>query len=244
MTPRILRMTAGETLPPSEAVLEGQGIPPGTSPDERTAELARRAIALYGEKARPAGILLEISRSGFRGVFEGEGRNDEESPVGPILRASDRLALFAATVGEEVCREISRLFREQDFALGSMLDSAASDGAERTARAVEEAFRGQLREAGLLGDDHGTLRFSPGYCGWDVSGQKALFEALGPGAIGITLNASFLMQPLKSISGVILAGRREIFEFDDAFSFCADCATHECRDRIRSLRRQPEGRQG
>ena len=244
MTPRILRVPAGETLPPLEAVLEGQGIPAGTAPDARTAELARRAVSLYAEKAHPAGILLEISRSGFRGVFEGEGRNDEESPVGPILRAAGGLALFAATVGEEVCREISRLFREQDFALGSMLDSAASEGAERTARAMEETYRRQLREAGLLGEDHGTLRFSPGYCGWDISGQRALFEALGPQAVGITLNASFLMQPLKSVSGVILAGRREIFEFDDVFSFCADCATHECRDRIRSLYRPPEGRQG
>jgi hypothetical protein len=45
------------------------------------------------------------------------------------------------------------------------------------------------------------------------------------------------MQPLKSVSGVIVAGRIEIFEFDDVFSFCSGCATHDCRDRIRSLRR-------
>jgi hypothetical protein len=89
---------------------------------------------------------------------------------------------------------------------------------------------------GRLDAERGMLRFSPGYCGWDLTAQRALFESLRPEAIGIFLTGSCLMQPLKSVSGVIVAGKKEIFEFDDDFSFCSDCATHECRDRIRSLR--------
>lgn len=80
-----------------------------------------------------------------------------------------------------------------------------------------------------------TMLFSPGYCGWHVSGQKRLFESLRPDEIGIELSESFLMQPLKSVSGVIVVGPREIFDFDDAFSFCDECSTHSCRDRIRTV---------
>lgn len=231
----VLPFPAAEVLPSSAAILEGQGIPREWAPDERTGRLAREAISRYGETARPRGVLMEIGREEFRTVFEGEGHNAGESPVGPIAGSADSLALFAVTVGEEICREIARLFAEQEFALGAMLDSAASEGAERTARALEDAYRRHLAGNGRLSAGHGTLRFSPGYCGWHVSAQGALFRALCPAEIGITLNASFLMRPLKSISGVIVAGRKEIFDFDDAFPFCSDCATHECRERIRSL---------
>jgi hypothetical protein len=79
------------------------------------------------------------------------------------------------------------------------------------------------------------MRFSPGYCGWDLTAQRGLFEALQPAEIGITLSESCLMRPLKSISGVFIAGEKGIFVFDDVFSFCGECATHECRDRITAL---------
>ena len=86
-----------------------------------------------------------------------------------------------------------------------------------------------------IGHRAGILRFSPGYCGWHVSAQKKLFEYLKPEEIGIGLNESCLMQPLKSISGVIFTGRMEIFEFDDNYPFCSDCTDHACRDRARTI---------
>ena len=238
MIREILPIPVAEVLPSREAVLRGQGIPRCTAPDGRIPRLADDALSVYAEKARPVGLLMEIPGDAFGTVFQGKGANEEDSPVGPIYRAADRLALFAVTVGEGVCAEISRLFQNSDFALGSMLDSAASEGTERAAAAVEDFYRGRLRDAGMLDSLSGTLRFSPGYCGWHISAQKALFDALRPGEIGIALNESFLMQPIKSISGVIVAGRKEIFDFEDVFSFCRDCTTHSCRDRISSLLQQ------
>jgi hypothetical protein len=79
------------------------------------------------------------------------------------------------------------------------------------------------------------LRYSPGYCGWHVSGQRKLFDYLLPEEIGITLRESFLMQPLKSISGVVIAGRRQIFDFENTFDFCDDCSTWTCRERISAI---------
>ena len=52
---------------------------------------------------------------------------------------------------------------------------------------------------------------------------------------GVTLNASCLMQPLKSVSGVLVAGERDIHDFVQDYDFCDVCTTHHCRLRITSL---------
>lgn len=222
-------------LPTVRAVLEAQGIPHFQQNNDRTKSLAREAITLFQEKAKPIGILMEVPKDQFTHMFYGEGRNENESPVAPISQASTTLALFAVTIGEAICKEISNLFQTNDFALGSMLDAAASEGTEITAQVVETFYRKHLKETGKLSSRDGILRFSPGYCGWHISGQRKLFDALQPAEIGITINDSFLMQPLKSISGIIIAGEKETFYFDDTFSFCKDCADHSCRERIQTI---------
>ena len=63
----------------------------------------------------------------------------------------------------------------------------------------------------------GVLRYSPGYCGWHISGQRRLFAHLRPERIGITLHDSYLMEPLKSVSGVLIAGAKEIHAFADTY---------------------------
>ena len=141
------------------------------------------------------------------------------------------------TIEEEICQEISRQFSIGEYALGSMIDTVASEGTEMTAQAVEDFYRGHLQAINRFDSGSGILRFSPGYCGWHISGQKKLFQSLHPEDIGIELNQSYLMRPIKSISGIIITGRNEIFRFDDSFSFCADCATHSCRERIEAIQR-------
>lgn len=228
-------VSVDDVLPSVSAVLEAQDIPLVRHNDERLRMLALQSIALYREKAQPTGIFQDITKEEFKLVFVGEGNNDANSPVGPISLGSDFLALFAVTLGDQISKEISRLFRTNDFALGSMLDTAASEGTEMAAQMVENQYRRHLKETEADVPGNGVLRFSPGYCGWHLSAQKVLFGSLHPGDIGIGLSDSCLMLPLKSISGVIISGKKDIFNFDDTFSFCRDCATHTCRERIASL---------
>jgi hypothetical protein len=237
VTHEILHIEPADCLPTVRAVLEMQGVPAHAKLDDRTGDIAREAIKLFETMAKPRAIMTEIERAAFDPLFEGEGRNDDESPVKPIAQRSDRLALFALTIGEEICSQITRFFKEGEYPLGAMLDSAASVGTDLAAGVLEARYRARLH-SGAARSKRGTLRFSPGYCGWHVSGQKKLFKALEPGAIGISLNDSCLMQPLKSISGVMIAGPKDIFEFDDVFSFCRDCADHTCRQRLRELAEQ------
>jgi hypothetical protein len=232
---KIYNIQIDKVKPTVQAVLEAQGIPHSKLSEERLINLAKQAIAIYREFAIPIGIVMEISKKDFANIFVGEGKNDGESPVKPIYESSDELALFAVTIDENICAEISRLFKSNDFALGSMLDSAASEGTEMAAQIIENIYRKHLSKIGLMNQKNGTLRLSPGYCGWHIGAQRKLFQHLKPEDIGITLNDSFLMQPLKSISGVIILGQKEIYEFDDTFSFCRDCATHSCKERIKAV---------
>jgi len=56
--------------------------------------------------------------------------------------------------------------------------------------------------------------------------------------VGISLTPTCLMEPLKSISGVIIAGAKEIFEFEDNFPFCDTCVDRSCRTRLATLAKQ------
>jgi len=154
----------------------------------------------------------------------------DASAVGRVYPRAEALALFAGTLGEPVCLEIQDLFAGAQFALGYMLDAVASTAADRLADLAAARFRQALGGRGSAGTR--IIPYSPGYCGWPTRGQGSLFERLRPGDIGISLNDSFLMWPLKSVSGVLLAGPLEAHTFEADFPFCDDCATHECRARL------------
>lgn len=232
---KVLKFPAEKVTPSLEAVLKAQGISDIPTADDRILRLAEKARSVYEKLAEPIGIITDISKTDFTDLFYGEGNNESDAPLESIYKSSDHLALFAVTLGNRICTEIFNQFKTNDFAAGSMLDSAASEGTEKTAESLELFYRESL--SGKDGHDAsiGMMRFSPGYCGWHISGQKKLFEFLRPGEIGIELNDSYLMTPLKSVSGVVVAGKKEIFIFDDLFDFCADCDNHSCRDRIKAL---------
>jgi hypothetical protein len=231
----IIEFAASDIRPERDAVFENQGIPPGAAVSSQIARLYGQATAILARTVAPAGILSEISKSDFAAVYRGEGRNEENTPVGDIFERADRLALFTITVGGETSAEIARRFEANDFALACMLDSAASVAAETIADLVEQRYRESLVEDDWQPNNGGVLRYSPGYCGWHISGQKKLFEFLQPERIGVTLRESYLMDPLKSVSGVIVAGPREIHNFPITYSFCKHCDTRSCRQRLRAL---------
>ena len=225
---RILEIPGSEILPSVDAILEQQGVPwamPGREPLLAIAAAGREELAarLIGR-----GILAPISVPEFSALYEGRGRNDPRTPLAGIFPRAEALFLFAATCGDAVTVRIAELFAGNDFPLAVALDAAASLAADQAAGWLQERVTGQFDSSAALG-------YSPGYCGWHVSGQEALFAALQPGEIGLKLRDSFLMDPLKSVSGVIVIGQPEIHRFANDFAFCTACSGMECRERIASL---------
>lgn len=233
---KIFEFKSSRVRPQSLAILAGQGILSESDADERIMEILNQAVDMYTELAKPIGIVKSISMDDFAAVYTGEGLNEIPSPVADIYPRSKYLALFAVTVGQPLSAKIVDLFNDNRFAEGSMLDSTASEAADLTAQLIQNEFTNNPATEGNLSGDDAVVRYSPGYCGWHISAQKKLFEYLQPQKIGIGLRESFLMDPLKSISGVLIAGQREIHIFEQEYPCCSNCRTYSCQDRIQSLK--------
>lgn len=186
--------------------------------------------------ANPRGMLAEVDADRFAQIYEGEGDNDVPSPLAEIFPRADLLALFAATIGAGVSERVTALFEGGRPALGATLDAAASEAAERAAVYIDRVVLETARKENRASEHSRLLRYSPGYCGWNITGQRALFKALAPQEIGIHLTESSLMEPLKSISGVMVLGPAEIHDFENHYRFCSDCRTKDCRRRIQAIK--------
>ena len=230
-----LTFSPEDAVPDRDAAFENQGIPAGRAVPAKIDALYNQALDLLAKVAVPGGLLAEISIAEFATVYRGEGQNEPRTPVGDIFPRAEHLALFVVTLGESVSREIAACFRASDSALGAMLDSAASAAADKLAATAQQRFLEALSRDGRSNPGNAGLRYSPGYCGWHISGQKKLFEFLRPERIGVSLRDSFLMQPLKSVSGVVIVGPPDLHDIPMSYPACSQCKTRPCRDRIRSL---------
>jgi hypothetical protein len=231
----LLEFNLDDILPDGEAVLRHQGMPPGKTVPGHIQAILKEAVEEFTNKARPAGILQDLSVEEFDAIFRGEGWNDHEAVLKEIYPQAASLALFALTMGDMVSANIEEQFAGRNFALGAMLDAVASLAADGAAAHVEEKYEKDLASRNNHETESRVLGYSPGYCGWHISAQKKLFKALKPERIGITLNTSYLMTPLKSVSGVLVAGPREIHLFKPSFSFCKVCKTYSCHERLQDL---------
>lgn len=231
----IITFSTDELTPDRDMVLRHQGIPTGSVLPPQIKALCTMAFGLLSEAAAPVGILSEISMFDFETVYHGEGHNKPSTPVEDIFPRAHNLALFAITLGKRISQEIEERFAANDVALACVLDSVASAATDRMAEIAEKHFLKVLSRKGAARPGTAVLGYSPGYCGWHISGQRKLFDFLRPEQIGISLRDSFLMQPLKSISGVMISGPKEIHSFDNSYAFCDQCDTHSCRERIHKL---------
>ncbi|MBD3349692.1 MAG: hypothetical protein GF400_10935 [Candidatus Eisenbacteria bacterium] len=237
-----------DVVPHERTVLRAMGVPRDREPGEQVARVLEEARDELRSLARPRGIYAEVSPRDFARIYRGDGDNERPNPLESIFPRADHLALFAVTLGAGVSDRIPDLFGEGRLALGATLDAAASESVELAAERLQRVVAGKARPkgggahaSGRGAPDARTLRYSPGYCGWNVTGQRALFSTLGPEEVGIRLLPSCLMEPLKSISGVMVTGPVEIHEFENDFPFCSECRTKECRARIQSLRHEAPG---
>ena len=212
-----------------------QGLEPGDeSPAApRVQSVIERARELFVDAARPKALYEAITTADFEVVYRGDGGNDEDTPLEQVLEDAVSLALFAVTLGEEISDRITGLFDAGELAEGYILDQVTSFAADELAGIVGQRF-----QAALGPDDNATavLPYSPGYCGWNVTGQRALFAHFEPGELGITLNESCLMHPVKSVSGVLVLAPIEAHEFNPAFPCCATCITLDCQERAAALK--------
>ncbi len=136
------------------------------------------------------------------GLFAGDVLFNVRNIVRMQLKDSEKAALFACTIGAAMEEWRKALERDRDEVRALLVDAVASSAVEKTAGLLHDHIQAEMFKQGM----NVTNRFSPGYCGWPVTEQKALFSRFPKGFCGITLTESSLMMPMKSISGVIGIG--------------------------------------
>jgi hypothetical protein len=131
---------------------------------------------------------------------------DESFDIGKIIfgqiKKSTSVALFLCTAGEEISQLSKKAMTGKDMLGGYIYDIVGSEIAEAAADLMQNALEKAIAPEGLKM----TNRFSPGYCGWNVAEQHKLFMLIPGTWCGIRLNQSALMNPEKSVSGIIGIG--------------------------------------
>ena len=229
---RLVELSVAELTPLPAEVLANQGMAGRANLPEKIKALLDSALEIFSGLAEPQGVIQDLPISEFDAIYDGNGMNSPEGPVPGIVPKAAGLALFAATLGNSLIAKSSELFKQGGPALGFMLDAVNSCAAERLGRQMGLQFLESLLPEARGSNGLKVQYYSPGHCGWHISGQTRLFEALHPEDIGIALNERWAMQPVKSISGILVAGEIEIHRFQPTFSFCKQCKENKCVKRL------------
>ncbi len=141
--------------------------------------------------------------------------------IASYLEGMEQACLFVTTAGEEYDRYKKTLREKGELVSEFIADAIGSAVAEACVQRIQE----ELSER--YPDLPHSYPYSPGYCGWKLKEQTLLFSLLPDTPCGVTLNSSFLMYPIKSVSGIVGLGenlrRREYG--------CAVCENINCYKR-------------
>lgn len=195
------QLTLSDLSIPSSEIYEVMGYDKQATPDAAVQEEVQNLLRRISAVARPS-----FSFFITHGTLDMEKEvllvNDCTFHLGRIisrqLKGSERFAFFVATAGTGFEQFQRRLQQEDDMVKTYIADAIGTVIAERTADCMESELEKDWKH---------TNRFSPGYCGWQVSEQQSLFSLFPtPHPCGIQLTDSSLMIPIKSVSGVIGMG--------------------------------------
>ena len=123
--------------------------------------------------------------------------------VTSYIGSSEQFLFFIVTAGKQIEMRSQKLLHGTDPLAGYIYDVIGS----LTVESALGKFLASIEEDFLKNGLKTTNPYSPGYCGWPVSDQQELFKLFGNENCGITLSETCLMNPIKSISGVIGIGK-------------------------------------
>lgn len=140
--------------------------------------------------------------------------------IGKELKDATSMALFICTAGENISNHSAELLKGDNPVLGYILDLLGSMIVEAAADLLQQEIRQLAVEQGLSI----TNRYSPGYCKWSVGDQHKLFSFFPAGCCHIHLTDSSLMNPVKSVSGIIGMGKEVAYrEYTCDLCSITDC---------------------
>ena len=140
------------------------------------------------------------------------------------LGGAKQIAVAVCTIGPQLEEAVRAMFAAGQQVEATVLDGVGSAAVEELSQRVCRMFEERARERGLTA----SITFSPGDPDWPVEAQRDLFDLVRAEQIGVTLQDSCMMVPLKSLSLVV--GMGENLSADG--SPCEFCSLSEvCRYR-------------
>ncbi|HUW91980.1 MAG TPA: vitamin B12 dependent-methionine synthase activation domain-containing protein [Bacteroidales bacterium] len=222
--------TFNELLPSDQLIELTMGYKAGEAPEPVSSilrEVIQELSSLKDAKAEYK-IFHDISLdNGEKSLTIGEAKFNLKGIIFNQIKKSDEIAIFICTAGEVIGEKSHESMKNDDLLRGYIYDVVGSEIVEAAADRLQEELKVRMAEEGK----HISNRFSPGYCGWNVSEQHTLFRFYPDNYCCITLTESALMYPVKSVSGIIGIGKEIRF----APYQCKVCDDHNCIYRNRRV---------
>ncbi len=120
----------------------------------------------------------------------------EGKSINNILKYSDEVIIFAATLGQSIDKRINSL-KHHNVTEMMIVDACASEMIEAILNEMEKEIKRDV--SGYL-----APRFSPGYGDLSLENQKPIIKILDASKkIGLMANESYILLPKKSVTGII-----------------------------------------
>ena len=144
------------------------------------------------------------------------------------LQKSCKVAVLAATIGEEIENQVTQLFEQGRYSFSVLLDAAATTAIEEVADGMEKNIFNVVKRQGLAM----TWRFSPGYGDWPIEQQPEVLAMAHGEEIGVALTEALMLMPRKSITAIIgLYYPEKGCEQPTGKHDCAQCSKTDCPAR-------------
>ncbi|PKP00432.1 MAG: hypothetical protein CVU13_02710 [Bacteroidetes bacterium HGW-Bacteroidetes-8] len=155
---------------------------------------------------------------GFVNIPADEINLDMGRRISGHFKKAETISIFVVTLGKGYV-DLRDRYRG-DPLLYYLSDLLASEYTEQAADSLHMKIAAYAESHSMKYSN----RYSPGYCGWSTKDQGSLFSYLPPDPCGIKLTDSFLMTPVKSISGAVAIGSAVRFHKYD----CNLCTDEKC----------------
>ncbi|MFN2137862.1 MAG: hypothetical protein ACK2UK_18040 [Candidatus Promineifilaceae bacterium] len=130
------------------------------------------------------------------------GRLIGGGPVVTVTGGAEALIVAVCTVGQAVDDKIREMQAQKKLFETMLFDELASAAVDQVRQQLYEQLLAHQQARGLR---LSTL-LSPGESTWSVHDQTTIFRLLDTSSIGVTLNSSRVMKPLKSLSMIMGTG--------------------------------------
>ncbi|MEJ5284661.1 MAG: hypothetical protein ACP5Q5_08945 [Brevinematia bacterium] len=117
-----------------------------------------------------------------------------------VLKNSNKITIIAATIGEEITKEVEKRLKEENYTAAVILDAIGSEAIESFVDYIQNILEREKKLSGYKP----TMRYSPGYGDLSLDFNAYILDKLSTKEIGLTIHPETkILKPEKSITAII-----------------------------------------